>query len=83
MRNTVGSLSFRPDGSAIGLYTEAIDLRCIGRLRIERASRVEFDNAQQVWRVSDLNGLCLFSSPSRDECLRWEITHLIEDAETS
>ena len=83
MRNIFASLSFRPDGSAFGLYTEAIDLRSIGKLNVKRASRIEFDNANQVWCVSDLQGRRLFSSPSRGECLHWEITHLIEDAETS
>ncbi len=60
------------DGLVEGLYTEAIDLAAIGPLRIERASTVEFDNPAQVWRVFEPKGRCVHSSPSRQECLRWE-----------
>ena len=63
------------DGTVQGLYTEAIDLTTLGRLRIRRASAIEFDNPAQRWRVFNAYGLCLHSSPSRQECLRWEAEH--------
>jgi len=69
---SVTSLVFRADGTGHGLYTETIDLTRLGRLRIERATTVEFDNRQQIWRVKDRKGFALFTSPSRETCLAWE-----------
>ena len=66
------SLVFKPDGTAVGLYTEIIDLQTLGVLCIMRASRIEFDDDRQVWRVKDRKGFPLFTSPSRRECLEWE-----------
>ena len=66
------SLVFRPDGRAVGLYTEIIDLQTIGVLCIMRASRIEFDDDKQAWRVKDRKGFPLFTAPSRRECLEWE-----------
>jgi len=67
-----------PDGIVRGLYTEAIDLAALGRLQIERASTLEFDNPAQVWRVFDRKGRGRFCSPSRQACLDWEAQHLAE-----
>ena len=66
------SLLFMPDGTVAGLYTEVIDLSLLGRLRIMRAFKVEFDNDKQAWRVKDRRGFALFTSPSRQQCLEWE-----------
>jgi len=55
-----------------GLYTEAIDLTSLGRLKVERATTITFDNRLQVWRVKDRTGFPLFTSPSREACLDWE-----------
>ncbi len=41
----------RPDGTVVGLYTDAIDLRVLGHVRAERASAVEWDEAAQAWRA--------------------------------
>ena len=60
------------DGTVVGLYTEAIDLTELGRLQVERASTIEFDNTAQHWRVVDQHGHCRFTDPSRLRCLRWE-----------
>jgi len=65
------SIVFTPDGTARCLYTEAIDLSQIGALKVERASRVEFDNHLQAWRVS-VEGVVLFAAFTRQECLDWE-----------
>ena len=70
------ALIFTPDGQGHGLYTEAIDLRQIGPLVIERATHIEFDNKAQYWRVHDNTGFAMFNSQSRQECLDWERQHL-------
>lgn len=65
------TLSFRPDGTMVGLWTEAINLHAFGPLQIQRASNIEFDNATERWTV-EIEGTILFSDPSRDRCLQWE-----------
>ena len=65
-------LTFDPDGTARGLYTEAIPLHALGRLSIRRASTIEFDDAAQQWVVRDLMGGHLFHHSSRQRCLDWE-----------
>ena len=76
------TLIFEPTGLARCLYTETIDLRSLGILRIRRASNVEFDNHEQRWKVYDLKGKCLYSAPSRIACLSWERDFLDGDSET-
>ena len=71
----VATLMFTPDGMIRGLYSEAIDLACLGRLHVQRATSIEFDNTKQAWRVKDRKGPVLFSAPSRQECLDWERQH--------
>lgn len=75
------SLTFTPDGTGSGLYTEAIDLSRIGELHVARATSIEFDNRTQHWRVRDLDGSALFSNPARQKCLAWERRHLDEREE--
>lgn len=41
-----------PDGTVIGLYTDAIDLRRLGHVQAERASWVEWDEVAQAWVAS-------------------------------
>ena len=65
-------LTFNPDGTAGGLYTEAIPLRELGRLSIRRASTIEFDDAAQQWVVRSPSGTELFRDPARQRCLDWE-----------
>ncbi len=66
---------FAPDGTARCLWTEALPLRELGRLRIERATRIEFDNETQTWCVFNGYGQCLHAHPSRQVCLHWEAQH--------
>ena len=65
-------LTFKPDGTAEGLYTEAISLCALGRLSVQRASTIEFDDAIQKWVVRSPEGAELYQSPSRQQCLDWE-----------
>ena len=69
---TEAVLTFNPDGTAQGLYTEAIPLDALGRLSVQRASTIEFDDANQQWGVRSPEGAELYQSPSRQRCLDWE-----------
>ena len=66
---------FDTDGQGCCLYAETIDLSCLGRLQVERASTIEFDEHAQYWRVRDSDGFAMFNSRSRTECLDWERQH--------
>ncbi len=69
------SLQILENGTVQGLYTELIDLSSLGRLHIQRASSIEFDNTAQIWRVVVGDGQCLYCSTSRTDCLNWEMEH--------
>ena len=71
-KSPLASIVFKPDGTGHGLYTEVIDLTSLGRLKVERATTITFDNRLQVWRVKDRTGFPLFTSPCRETCLDWE-----------
>ena len=70
------AIIFTPDGTGHTLYTEAVPLGQIGRLSIQRATMIAFDNDAQYWRVYDPTGFPMFNSPSREECLEWERRYL-------
>ena len=70
------ALHVSTDGMVHGLYTEVLDLNTLGRLEIQRAMAIEFDNEAQAWRVFDPTGECLYCSPLRETCLAWEREHL-------
>jgi hypothetical protein len=55
-----------------GDYTEDIDLSRLGRLRVRRATRIEFNEEHQSWQVRTPRGRLLFSAPTRLRCLDWE-----------
>ena len=66
-------LTFKPDGTATTLWTEAIALPSLGRLTIRRASTVEFNTATQKWEVRlPRRRDVLFAHTSRSKCLQWE-----------
>jgi hypothetical protein len=71
------TLRFFPGGQVDCLYTEAIDLRTLGKLEISRATDIRFNDATQQWDVhaADTDQV-LFSHASRTECLSWEIQNL-------
>jgi hypothetical protein len=70
------NITIAPDGTARCLWTETVPLHELGRLNIQRATTIEFDNQAQAWRVFDAMGDCLYCSPSRETCLAWERQHL-------
>lgn len=69
-------LFIHPDGVIRGVYSEAIRLDTLGPLEVQRATRIEFDNQRQAWRVFDPEGFGLFCAPSRQACLDWEHRYL-------
>lgn len=71
------TLRFKTGGQIDCLWTEAIDLRALGKLAITRATDIRFNPATQQWDVHTAeSGQVLFSNPSRSECLGWENLNL-------
>ena len=71
------TLRFTPGGSIACLYTEAINLRALGRLQVFRATDIRFCEKSQQWNVRcAATGKLLHSDPSREACLQWERDHL-------
>ncbi len=69
-------INFDTHGVGSCLYTEIINLHSIGRLEIQRASAIEFNNQTQRWEVKNMKGRVLFFARSRQECIQWEHKHL-------
>lgn len=69
-------ITFTPDGNGHCLYTEAISLQGIGRITVERATNIEFDEQAQYWRVYDVRRFPMFNAPTRELCLAWESAYL-------
>jgi hypothetical protein len=70
------NISFKPDGTAQCLWTEALPLYELGQLEITRASQIEFNNSTQNWEVKDQKGRVRFIVRSRSACLEWEEQNL-------
>ena len=69
-------ITIAKDGMVRCLWTEVLLLHELGRLAVQRACSVDFDNQAQAWRVFDREGDCLYCSPSRETCLAWERQYL-------
>ena len=69
-------ISFKPDGTAQCLWTEALPLHELGQLEITRASNIEFNNTTQHWEVQDRKGKVRFIAKSRVACSEWEHQNL-------
>ena len=70
-------LRFDSKGRIGCLYTEAIDLRSLGRLEVTRATDIRFNKELQEWEVHGIgDDAVLHSDPSREACLLWEQTNL-------
>jgi hypothetical protein len=72
-------ISFKTDGTALCLWTEALPLHELGRLEIHRATHIEFNNFTQQWEVKDRKGKVQFFARSRSLCLEWEQQNLKPD----
>ncbi|MCW1925726.1 hypothetical protein OKA05_24425 [Luteolibacter arcticus] len=46
------TIRFDPQGGIDCLYTEVVDLRALGRLRVVRATEITFDPEEQRWEIS-------------------------------
>jgi hypothetical protein len=69
-------ISFKPDGTAQCLWTDAIVLHELGRLEIHRTTNIEFNNTTQHWEVKNRKGKVRFIARSRAACLNWEHENL-------
>ena len=77
MTNEPVTLRIDPGGRIACLYTDAIDLRALGRLQVRRAAVILFCERSQDWKTRcATTGRLLFSHPSRVACLRWERENL-------
>ena len=66
-------ITFTPDGTGHALHTDAIDLGLIGRLKVVRATEIEFDEGLQQWCVRRPGSrFSLYRNASRQACLDWE-----------
>jgi hypothetical protein len=65
------NISFYPDGTARCLHSDLIPLQSIGRLKVRRASTVEFNARAQEWEVK-ARGKIWFHSSNRQRCLDYE-----------
>ena len=71
------TLRFNAGGHIDCLYTEAIDLRALGRLQVFRATDIRFCETTQLWKVRcATSGKLLHCDPSREACLAWERDNL-------
>ena len=74
------TLRFHPGGQVTGFYTEAIDLHALGLLSVVRATDIRFNDTTQKWEVRRIGvgvrDAPLFSHPSRQQCVRWELENL-------
>lgn len=65
------------DGTAHLLYTEALDLREVGHLQVERASFVVFDTDTQSWFVRTVAGEVIGQGfPTRSAAIAHEVAVL-------
>lgn len=72
-------IEFLPDGTAETLHTDVLPLHELGRLSMERASAIEWNEKTQHWEVRMVladgkpsGGIPPFQGPSRQACLDWE-----------
>jgi hypothetical protein len=71
------TLRFNTGGHIDCFYTEAIDLRVLGQLKVTRATHIRFNTTTQLWEVINANSSeRMFSHPSRKQCLQWEHDNL-------
>jgi len=68
------------NGNVHSLYTDLIDLSQLGKMKVSRASNVEFDNDTQTWSVKLASTGEVISPPegfkTRPEALNFEVKYL-------
>ena len=71
------TLTFRADGTARTLWTDALPLQELGRLFVHRASWIDFNEHTQQWevRLTPHADKAVFTHASRAECITWEHQH--------
>ena len=71
------TLRFDETGHVACLYTEAVDLRALGRLHVVRATDIRFNDSTQQWEVRcATTEEILHTDPSRAACVAWEHDNL-------
>ena len=70
-------------GAVRMLHDDAVDLSEFGKIEIQRASRVEFDNDRGVWFVDSVKtGQRLADNfEARSDALQWEKNHYSPDGD--
>jgi hypothetical protein len=69
---------FDDTGMIHTLYHECIPLSLLGKMKVERASHIEFDSCSQQWQViTPRKDEVLYQHESRDNCLLWERANLV------
>ena len=77
MASTVAVITFDSAGVGRGLYTDAIPLGSIGRLKCRRVSRIDWNERRQTWEVRPARGRrVMYSHASRAACVDWERENL-------
>ncbi len=66
-----------PDGTVRTLWSDVLPLREVGRVTMERASNVEWDEARQMWVARTPDGRELAASTSRADVIRREVEVLM------
>lgn len=75
---TVATITFGVDGLGRGLYTEAVSLQEIGKIKLKRITRILFVPRLQLWEVRDMRGRVLHRAASRRACVDWEHEQFVE-----
>ena len=74
---TTAELIIRPDGTTVGIYSDTIDYKMLGRPQIRRASHVEpTDDGRWTADLSPVDGPVLGPFDRRDEALAGEMEYL-------
>lgn len=65
-----------PDGDVECLWTDEIDLFDVGQItNVRKASNVDFNESEQMWEVSSLDGEVLHQNKNRELAIDWEIVN--------
>ena len=65
-----------PNGTIKCLYNEQLDLASLGKLKIKRASYVEFNNKKQRWEAKLPSGKLIGIGKTRSKAVIAEIKYL-------